>query len=110
MFLLNKTIKKKKINYSPKKTLARKTTQYGGDVVMFILNKIIKNKKIELSANKMLALQCLLNNPWFYCTWFRRALQMVLKPCTKPPKQPMVLLYMVYEGLVNGFKTMCKAS
>ena len=25
----------------------RKTTQYGGDVVMFLPNKIIKNKKIN---------------------------------------------------------------
>ena len=66
-----------------------KTTQYGGHVVMFLLNKIIKNKNIELSANKMLIVH------------------MVLKPS---PKQPMVLLYMVYEGLANGFKTMCKAS
>ena len=31
---------------------------------------------------------------------------MVLKPCAKPPKQPMVLLYIVYEGLTHGFKTM----
>ena len=35
---------------------------------------------------------------------------MVLKPCASPPKQPMVLLYMVQEGLANGFRTMCKAS
>ena len=34
---------------------------------------------------------------------------MVLKPCVRPPTQPMVLLYMVQEGLANGFKTMCKA-
>ena len=38
-----------------------------------------------------------------------KALHMVLKPCAKPPKHPMVLLYMVQEGLANGFKTMCKA-
>ena len=31
---------------------------------------------------------------------------MVLKSCGRPPKQPMVLLYMVQEGLANGFKTM----
>ena len=31
---------------------------------------------------------------------------MVLKPCAMSPKQPMVLLYMVYEGLAHGFKTM----
>ena len=35
--------------------------------------------------------QGLLNNPWFYCTWFRRALQMVLRPCARPPKQPMIV-------------------
>ena len=54
--------------------------------------------------------QGLLNIPWFYYTWFRRAVQMVLKPCARPPKQPMVLLYVVYDGLANGFKTMGKAS
>ena len=48
----------------------RKTTQYGGDVVMFLINKIIKNKKMLV-------------------------VHMVLKPCARPPKQPMVLLYMV---------------
>ena len=73
----------------------RKTTQYRGDVVMFLLNKIIKNnkKKFELSAKKMLVMHMVLKpcarplkNPWFYCTWFRRALQMVLKPCERPPK------------------------
>ena len=72
--------------------LAKKTTQYVGDVVMFLLNKIIKNKKLNYSQKKKLALH------------------MVLKPCVRPPKQPMVLLYMVYEVLANGFKTMCKAS
>ena len=54
----------------------RKKTQYGGDVVMFIPNKIIINKKLNY-PQKMLALH------------------MVLKPCARPPKQPMVLLYMV---------------
>ena len=69
---------------------------------MFLLNKIIKNKIIELSAKKMLVVHMVLkpcarplNNPWFYCTWFRRALQMVLKQCARPPKQPMVLVFMV---------------
>ena len=51
----------------------RKTTQYGGDVVMLLLNKIIKNKKIELFPKKC----------WL-CTCH-------LKPCARPPKQPMVL-------------------
>ena len=32
--------------------------------------------------------QGLLNNPWFYCTWFRRALYMVLKPYARPPNNP----------------------
>ena len=60
-----------------KKMSVKKTTQYGGDVVMFLLNKIIKNNKIELSAKKMFIVH------------------MVLKPCASPPKNPMVLLYMV---------------
>ena len=47
MFLPNKTINNKKFNYRPKQMWARKTTQYGGDVVMFLLNKIIKNNKIN---------------------------------------------------------------
>ena len=71
----------------------RKTTQYGGDIVMFLPNKIIKNKKLNYLQKQNVGL--VLNNPWFYCTWFRRALQMVLKPCARPPKQPMVLSYMV---------------
>ena len=52
--------------------LATKTTQYGGDVVMFLLNKIIKNKKLKYPQNKTLVVH------------------MVLKPCTRPPKQIMV--------------------
>ena len=59
---------------------------------MFLLNKIIKNKKIELSAKKIMVMH------------------MVFKSRVRPPKQPMVLLYMVDECLANGFKTMCKAS
>ena len=51
----------------------RKTTQYGGDVVMFLPTK----KKNRIIRKKMLALH------------------VVLKPCTRPPKQPMILLYMV---------------
>ena len=74
-----------------------KKTQYGGDVVMFLHNKIIKNNKLNYPQNNVglahgFKTMC---NPWFYCTWFRRALHMVLKPCARPPKQPMVLLYMV---------------
>ena len=46
---------------------ARKTTQYGGDVVMFLPNKIIKNKKLNYPHKKMLVVH------------------MVLKPCARPP-------------------------
>ena len=53
-----------------------KTTQYEGDVVMFLLHKIIKNKKLNY-LQKMFVFH------------------MVLKPCARPPKQPIVLLYMV---------------
>ena len=34
---------------------------------------------------------------------------MVFKPFARPSKQPMFLLYMVQEGLPDGFKTICKA-
>ena len=47
MFLPNKKIQNKKFNYQTKKMSVRKTTQYGGDVVMFLLSKIIKNKKLK---------------------------------------------------------------
>ena len=57
--------------------LVIKKTPYVGDVVMFLLNKIIKNKKLNYLQKKMLVVY------------------MVLKPCARPPKQPMVLLYMV---------------
>ena len=66
--------------------MGHEKTQYGGDVVMFLPNKIIKNKNLNY-PKKMLAVH------------------MVLKPCARPSKLPMVLLYMVY-----GFKTMCKAN
>ena len=55
----------------------RKTTQYGGNVVVFLFNKIIQNKKFNYLQKKMLVVH------------------MVIKPCAGPPKQPMVLLYMV---------------
>ena len=71
---------------------ATKTTQYGGDAVMFLPNKIIKNKKLNYPQKNAVVV---LNNPWFYCTWFKRALQMVLRPCARPRKQPMVLFYIV---------------
>ena len=61
----------------------RKTTQYGEDVVMFLPNKIIKTKKLNYPQKNV---GLVLKNPWFYCTWFRRALQMVLKPCARPSK------------------------
>ena len=70
MFLPNKTIKKWKFNYPPKKSQSQKKTQYGGDVVMFLLNKIIKN-----------------NKNWIIC---KQNVGVAM-----PPKQPMVLLYMV---------------
>ena len=76
MFLPNKTIKIKNLIIGKKMSI-RKTTQYGGDVVMFLFNKIIKNKKLNYPQKKMLVLH------------------FVLKPCARPPKQPMVLLYMV---------------
>ena len=74
MFLPIKTIKKILI-------ISKK------NVGMFLRNKIIKNKKVELSAKKnVVPAHDLLNNLWFYYTWFRRALQMVLIPCAIPPK------------------------
>ena len=70
----------------------KEKTQYGGDVVMYQPNKIIKNNKLNY-PQKMLALHMVLNNlqglpnnSWFYCTWFRRTLHMVFKPCARPPK------------------------
>ena len=69
--------------------LVWKKTQYGGDVVMFLPNKIIKNNKLNYPQKNVG--QGILNNPWFFCTWFRRALQMVLRPCGRPPKQPMIV-------------------
>ena len=79
----------------------KKKTQYGGDVVMFLPNKKIKNKNLNYPQKNVALAHCfktlqgLSNNSWFYCTWFRRALHMVLIPCVRPPKQPMVLLYMI---------------
>ena len=55
---------------------------------MFLPNKTIKNKKLNYPQKNV---GIVLKKPWFYYTWFRRALQMVLKPCARPPKQPMVL-------------------
>ena len=79
-----------------------KKTQYGGDVVMFLPNKIIKYNKLNYPQKNVGLVetictwfqnhvQGLLNSPWFYCTWFRRALQMVLRLCARPPKQPIVV-------------------
>ena len=89
--------------------LIRKITQYGGDGVMFLPNKIIKNKKLNYrKTNVGLAhgfktnhVQGLLNNPWFYCTWYRRALQMVLKPHARPHIQP-------HGFIVHGLGGSCK--
>ena len=69
----------------------KEKTQYEGDIVMFLANKIIQNKKLNYHQKNV-------------------ALHIVLKPYARPPKQLMVLLYMVHEGFANGFKTMCKAS
>ena len=79
--------------------LVKIKTQYGGDVVMFLPNKIIINNRgfIVYSLGGPCTwfllnhVQGLLNNPWFYYTWFMRTLQMVLRPCPRPPKQPMVV-------------------
>ena len=57
---------------------------------MFLLKKTIKNKKLNYPPKNV-----------GHAHGF--------KPCARPPKQPMVLLYMVWEGLANGFKTVCKA-
>ena len=57
-----------------------KKTQYGGDVVMFLPNIIIKLNYLQKNVG-------LLNNPWFYCIWFRRTGHMVLKPCSRPLKK-----------------------
>ena len=51
-----------------------KKTQYGGDVVMFLHNKIIIIKKLNYLQKNV----GFLNNPWFYCIWFRRTVHMVL--------------------------------
>ena len=72
----------KKFDYLPKKMWVRKTTQYGGDVVVFLPNKIIKNKKLNYPQKNVGLAHG--NNRWFYCTWFMRALHMVLKPCVRP--------------------------
>ena len=73
--------------------MGHEKTQYGGDVVMFLPNKIIKNNKLNYPQKNVglahgFKTMC---NPWFYCTWFRRALHMVLRPCARPPKQPMIV-------------------
>ena len=50
----------------------RKKTQYGGHIVMFLLNKIIKNVGLAHGFKTV-----------------------VLKPCPRHFKQPIVLLYVV---------------
>ena len=57
-----------------------KKTQYGGYVVMFLSNKIIKNKNLNYPQKNV---------------GLAHGMCMVLKPCARPSKQPMVLLYMV---------------
>ena len=73
-----------------------KKTQYGGDVVMFLPNKIITNNKLNYPQKNVRLAHGF------------KTLHMVLKPCARPSKQLMVLLYMVQEGLAHGFKTMSK--
>ena len=63
------------------------STLIWGDVIMFLPNKIIKTKKLNYPQKKNVDLG--------HKPWFRRVFQIVLKPCAGPPKQPMVLLYMV---------------
>ena len=63
---------------------ARKTTQYGGYVVMFLSMKIIINKNLII-RKKMLA------SHGFKPCASPLEQAMVLKPCARPPKQPMVL-------------------
>ena len=60
---------------------------------MFLPNKIIKNNKLNYPQKNV---------------GLAHGIK-TMKPCAMPSKQPMVLLYMVQEGLANGFKTMCKA-
>ena len=63
---------------------------------MFLPNKIIKNKKLNY-PQKIVGLAHVF-----------KTMCLILKPCARSPKQPMVVLYMVQEGLANGFKTTCK--
>ena len=69
--------------------MSHEKKQYRGDVVMFLPNKIIKNKNLNYPQKNVGLAHGY--NPWFYSTWFRRALQIVLRPCAIPPKQPMVV-------------------
>ena len=91
MFLPNKIIKNKKLNYPQKND----GIAHGfGFIVHGLIKPCAKHSK----------------QPMVLLYMVQEALHMVFKPCAKPPKQPMVLLYMVQEDLANGFKTMCKAS
>ena len=60
----------------------RKITQYRGDV-MFLPNKIIKNKEMNYPQKNVGLAHGF------------KTMCIVLKPCARPSKQPMVLLYMV---------------
>ena len=66
-----------------------KKTQYGGYVVMFLPNKIIKNKNLNYPQKNVGLAHGFKPIPCAH------GMCMVLKPCARPSKQPMVLLYMV---------------
>ena len=83
MFLLNKIIKNNKLNYPQKNVgLAH------GFKTMY---KAFQTTHGFTIHGYMVGGARPLNNPWFYCTWFKRALRMVLRPCARPPKQPIVV-------------------
>ena len=71
-----------------------KKTEYGGSVVMFLPKKIIKNKNLNYPQKNVglahgFKTMCMVFN---LCA---HGMCIVLKPCARPSKQPMVLLYMV---------------
>ena len=65
----------------------RKITQYEGDVVMFLLNKIIKNVGLSHGFKPMVFM--------LHKNHVHGFKTIDLKPCERPSKQPIVLLYMV---------------
>ena len=67
---------------------------------MFLPNKTIKSKNLIIRKKNVGQKKNTQKNIGL------AGLHVVLKPCARPSKQPMVLLW----GLANGFKTMCKGS